>query len=176
MLGLGPTFRDVSFSATLALWYNNRRTPAHWYDGGHSRYSSIIIGLYDPSFVVSLVLFFPPIFRSFLSFLFFLKREYVSLCEVERSSFFKHFLRCARVLSLSRARLALNLFMDSTLLLLLFELVFLQGACDPDVSCTNTIHTASAYIYTGRKMETRYSVASSYSLLVLSFRKKKKIK
>ena len=172
MLGLGPTFRDVSFSATLALWYNNRRTPAHWYDGGHSRYSSIIIGLYDPSFVVSLVLFFPPIFRSFLSFLFFLKRENVSLCEVERSSFFKHFLRCARVLSLSRARLALNLFMDSTLLL--FELVFLQGACDPDVSCTNTTQPAHIYIQEGKWR--RYIVWPLLILYSSLFKKKKENK
>lgn len=90
-------------------------------------------------------LFFFPIFKSFLSFL---KRENVSLCEAERPSSFKHFLRCARVLSLSRARLALNLFMDSTLLL--FELVFLQGACDPDVSCTNTTHPAHIYIQEGK--------------------------
>jgi hypothetical protein len=67
---------------------------------------------------------------------------------------------CARVLSLSRARVsALNLFMDSATrywFYIPWSCASIACALAPDVSCTNT--------HTGRKTETRYESVACFFL------------
>ncbi len=88
--------------------------------GDTHKYSSIIIGLYDPSFFAIAIrpfLLLPFFFLFFFfSFLFLHKKK---MCvpmqrERERPSLFSNVCACA--VTLARPRLALNLFMDSTLL------------------------------------------------------------